>query len=273
MIANLRGPEKNPDLSETARQRLVDERKAWEDRLTDLAAKAHQRRHGPFEEEPLSVMFAPVRARRAIEFYISEKAYETGLPHLRKILKAANKFSTKAPSEAIVRFCRLAGTTSDAVPPFAQMRALFCYGDPSSNGLESNDADEIRRHQEREDIWTASLSPAVLLNGITKVGQEALGEALAQWLALTRELHEMTGKGRSPIAAEINFVAALAHYWRHEVKAVMGNSRSKNYCSDEPWRQRGLFADFVRASAELIPPEYRPHSWDRAIRSVLQQSP
>jgi hypothetical protein len=87
--------------------------------------------------------------------------------------------------------------------------------------------------------------------------QEALGKASRQWLM--RKLHEMTSRGRSPIAAEINFVAAHAHYWRYELKAVLGNSRSENYDDfDERRQQRGLLADFVRLSAEMIPAEYKP---------------
>lgn len=123
--------------------------------------------------------------------------------------------------------------------------------------MGSNNANEIKRQCEREDIWDATLSPGVLLDVAT--GQEALGKALRQWLALMRKLHEMTSRGRSPIAAEINFVAANAHYWRYELKAVLGNSRSANYDDfDERRQQRGLLADFVRLSAEMIPAEYKP---------------
>jgi len=241
----------------------------WRDRLINLASKAYRRQHSRFESEPFSVMFAPVRALDAVRFYISEKEYETKLPSFRKTLKAAKTLSTKTPRETIEGICDLAGTTSDAAPPFAQMRALFCYGDPHSNGLDSDDADEIGRQCEREAIWDATLSPAVLLNG--DIRQEALRKALRQWLALMQKLHGMTGRGRSPIAAEINFVATLAHYWRYELKAVLGNSRSENYDHAEPRRQRGIFADFVRLSAEMIPPEYRPTSdWDHAIRCVLE---
>ena len=71
------------------------------------------------------------------------RSTRTKLPRLRKTLKAVETLSTITPRETIERICRLVGTTSDAAPPFAQMRALFCYGDPNSNGLESNDAKEI----------------------------------------------------------------------------------------------------------------------------------
>jgi hypothetical protein len=142
---------------------------------------------------------------------------------MRKKLKAVNKLSTNVPREASIKFCKLVGTESDALPPFVQMRALFCYGDPHSNGLETDDVGEIRRQREREDTWTSSLCPTVVLDPLAE--DETQEIALRQWLVLASELQRMLGSWRSPIAAEVHFVAALAYYWQHELGAVLGNSR------------------------------------------------
>lgn len=262
MIPNLR-------VRSDADQASKDARREWENRISDLAGNAYRRKHGPFEQEPLSVILAPSHSQRAAEFYISEKVYDAGLPQLRKILKAGKSLSQKAPWEAVARFCELAGTTSDEFPPFAQMRALFCYGDPSSNGLEENDPDKVRDQLEREGIWESTLSPTVILS--ESADEETVSRSWSCWFDLIKKIHERTGRGRSPIAAEVKFVGELAHYWRHELQAPLGNSRAQDYHSNEPAQQRGLFADFVRMSAEVIPPEYRPRSWERAIRNVLEQ--
>ena len=273
LIADLRAAETDLRLSAEARQRLIDEREKREQHLIGLAANAYRRVHGATEIQPLEVTFAPVRARRAVEIYLSDKAFETALPHLRRMLKAFLAAPAVDAHRTIERFTHLVGSSSDIVPPFAQMRALYCYGDPSFNGLETEDGETIRLQCEREKRWATTLSPSVLLEH--KFGQPEIPieAALGEWLSLARQLLTITGTGRSPIVAEINFVAALAHYWRYELQAVLANSRSKNHCADEPWQQRGLFADFVRASAEMIPLEYRTSSWERAIRGVLKPHP
>jgi hypothetical protein len=140
-----------------------------EDQLTDLASKAYKLQHGKFDEEPFeepfpfaepfSVMVAPVRAREAARLYVSEKEFETKLPDFRKCLKAVQKLQTQDLRTAISRFCKLVGAATDEEPPFAQMRALFCYGDPRSHGFEQTEADTIKRQCDREDIWTDTLRP------------------------------------------------------------------------------------------------------------------
>jgi hypothetical protein len=88
----------NLSVQKNAPQEAQDKRKDWEDRLTALASKAYQRQHGKFEEgeaEPLAVINAPVQALAAASFYVSEKAYETKLPHFRKALKQAKVLSER----------------------------------------------------------------------------------------------------------------------------------------------------------------------------------
>ena len=79
------------------------------------------------------------------------------------------------------------------------------------------------------------------------------------------ELSDKTGRGRSPITAEKNFVRVLAHYWEEELGAKPVNSRHLS-------EQSGLFANFIREAAKIIPKAYRPNSWDQAIREVLKKN-
>ena len=117
-------------------------------------------------------------------------------------------------------------------PPFPQMRELASAGE-----------------------WEKKLNPATMR------------EALEGWVKLMDELS--AGSGRSPNTAEKNFVGALAHYWEKELGAKPENSRS---WANQPreFEQKGLFPDFVRKAAEIIPAEYRPASWDHAIREITK---
>jgi len=95
--------------------------------------------------------------------------------------------------------------------------------------------------------------------------------ALTEWIELMDQLSTMAGRGRSPITAETNFVSALAHYWTRELGATLGNSRAWANRPKE-FEQKGLFAIFVREAGQIIPKEYRPSSWDHAIRRAIEAS-
>lgn len=136
------------------------------------------------------------------------------------------------------------------------MRRLFCYGDPEANGLEEKGQEEIDRQFKLEDEWDARLSP------------EVIRTALNTWLGLMNDLSQWAGRGKSPITAEIQFVVSLAAYWTDELTAYLSDSRGET-AGDKTNRQKGNFADFVRAAAEVIPPTYRPGDrWDHAIREA-----
>jgi hypothetical protein len=100
--------------------------------------------------------------------------------------------------------------------------------------------------------WRNKLNPAMVRR------------ALERWLELMDELSDKTGRGRPPITAEKNFVRVLAHYWEKELGAKPINSRRLS-------EQSGLFANFIREAAKIIPTAYRPKSWDQAIREVLKK--
>jgi hypothetical protein len=224
-------------------------------RLTEMASQAYGRYHRDSDTnsdtEPFAVSMAPVRVQSAVEFYVSEKEFEMKLPAFRKMLRDGDlRKATNALSRAL--------GSSDTLPPFAQMRSLFCYVDPNSNGLEYGGPEQIKQRQEREDLWDTRFSAA------------RLGELLGQWQSLMDQLHRLTGAGRTPIMAERGFVSALARYWTGELGCKLYSARAHSFFKEGvEAKQAGAFANFVRAAAEIIPTNYRPTAWDHAIREVI----
>jgi hypothetical protein len=222
-------------------------------------------------------IFAPEKAQQAAEFYVSAKQYETPLPDFRKTVDRKKKGSIAFVADQLLKLLQ-----SENEPPFAQMRALFCSADPTVDGLdgpgEQQDTPEEAEEPEGDDqpydddadepegIWRTKYSP------------EVLKDILTQWLQLLDDVHKSAGggpsaPGRSPIDAEINFVSWLAAYWQNELGLPLSSGRGTPADANNH-DQQGLFADFVRKAAEIIPiemipKERRPASWEHAIRENL----
>ena len=196
---------------------------------------------------------APARALRAAEWFVSSKDHEIPLPVFRQMLDRQ-----KSGSFAAVAAQLLALLKNDIQPPFAQMRDLFLSSDPAKNGFDkSPNADE------REGIWR------------TQYSSEVMKSHLTQWLKLMDELHKRAGGGSSapgpsPIEAEVAFVGWLVSYWHGELGLPLSSGRGTP-ADRNKHDQQGLFADFVRKAAEIIPPEFRPYAWDHAIRKNLPE--
>ena len=249
-------------LPKEASQEAKDVRKAWEDRLAALVLSAYRRQEGEFVAAPLSVALAPLRALQAVSFYVSEKRYEANVQKVRKVLEDLKESS--ATRDAVENFCERVGTKSDVDPPFAQMRALFCCGSDGNN-TNSVDNDPLERERAREAAWADSLSPSVLCD--PKTDAEVLSAGISQWIDLLNELSEMA---RSPIAAEINFLASLAFYWETEARLQLGRAQIAGSQRDRRRQQHSYFADFVRAVAELLPDKHKPDSWEPALAHLFE---
>ncbi len=197
---------------------------------------------------------AYAKARKKPVSYYDDK--DEPIPVILAPNKAANAashfVSEKGFEVALMNFRRLVADTGKsslrgavirllekmppaASPPFPQMRKFAGGGE-----------------------WKKKLDPTIVR------------EALERWVELLGELSKMTGSGRSPIAAQKKFVADLAHYWKKELRSKPGNSRSGANQTKE-FEQKGLFSKFVRTAAEIIPAEYRPISWDHAIREIIER--
>jgi len=154
---------------------------ATADQLTALAARVFAGEHrGDRDEEPFAVIMAPVRAQAAAEHYVSEKAFQTSLPEFRRMISGKNKASLRHAVEQLKGHL-----ATGAVPPFAQMRSAYCYGDPNFNGLETDDDATHELQLRNETLWDF------------RYGPEALGRTLQLWLDLMTRLEADAGK-RSP---------------------------------------------------------------------------
>lgn len=194
---------------------------------------------------------APGRALRAAEFFVSSKEHEIPLPAFRQMLDRREKGSLPAVAAQLLGLLK-----NDVQPPFAQMRRLFLSKDPTENDFDKTEADDGP-----ENVWMAQYSPEVMKSHLT------------QWLRLMDELYRRAGGGSSapgpsPIEAEVAFVGWLVGYWQGELGLPLSSGRGDPPDGNKH-DQQGLFAHFVRTAAEIIPPEFRPHSWDHAIRKNL----
>jgi hypothetical protein len=194
---------------------------------------------------------APGRALRAAEFFVSSKEHEIPPPVFRRMLDRQKQGSLPAVAAQLLGLLE-----NDVQPPFAQMRALFLSSDPAVNNFDKTEADDGP-----EKIWMAQYSSEVMKSHLT------------QWLRLMDELYKRAGGGSSapgpsPIEAEVAFVGWLVGYWQGELGLPLSSGRGTPP-DDNKHDQQGSFADFVRKAAEIIPPEFRPHSWDHAIRKNL----
>jgi hypothetical protein len=243
--------------------------------LTEMVDRALERMKGvdaefdPAGKAIFASIFAPDRAQRAAQFYVTTKQHQVALPDFRKVVDRKKKGSIAAAAANLLDLLQ-----SDNQPPFAQMRALYCSMDPSVDGLdEPSDAEELPEplsdgekeapydhdSSDPEGIWRAKYTPDVMR------------DILTQWLGLMDELYKQAGggkAGRSSSEAEINFVSWLAAYWHGELGLPLSSGRGA-----PPDRnlhdQQGSFAQFVRRAADLVPAKYRPYSWDHAIRENL----
>lgn len=205
---------------------------------------------------PMDVMLCGTKVEQAAAWYVSDRHYQMDLPRFRDLVSGSAGEDGRL-KRAIDELSELLG--SDARPPFAQMKSLYCYGDAGATDLDGNPSrEEYERRCSREDEWDAEYSAA------------KVKRALEVWQGLMNQLVGSVPAGRPPLEAERQFVGTLASCWTRDLGAKLTNSRNQNY-SDEGSRsgQQGLFVEFVYAAAEVIPAEYRPAKWDNAIRSVI----
>jgi hypothetical protein len=165
------------------RHRIVPSIRISDELAADIGAiafKAFLREHEPRKDDdtylPEQDIFihttASLAAEKAINHFLEEKGYEVPLPKLRELTKADSRLANSVRK-------LLEHLPEDGSAPFAQMRALYCYGKSAPERLD-DPKDEL------EDVWKTRLSAA------------AVKAVLAQWLSLMEELHKQVSAGRSP---------------------------------------------------------------------------
>ena len=252
------------------------------DKLHRIAFSAYKRSHKglageDLDEKEVWIHTATTLAvEQAIAHYISEKYHEIPPPDFRQAVKTEGRGESaiaKAVKKLQDAIQGLQGvlpkedplelTQALNPPPFEQMRALYCYDDTESDGLD-NDGDEAEK---REDLWDIRFSPA------------AVQETLKLWLNLMETLHRRAGMGAAPASAKVDFVHELAKFWTTDIGGRLVNSRTqpsykegaKGFKEGSLHGQQGLFAEFVRAAAKGIPPDFPRTAWDAPIRRVTER--
>ena len=242
-------------------------------KLHQIAFSAYKRSHeelagDALEEKSVGLYTAITLAvEHAINHYISEKKYEIAPPDFRRMVKTEGRGESEI-AKAVKRLRdAVQGLTvvlpEESAPPFEQMRALYCYDDTETDGLDS-DGDEAEK---KEDLWDNRFSPAAVL------------ETLKLWLNLMETLHRRAGMGAAPASAKADFVRELAAFWTKEIGGRLGASRkessqkpgAKKLKKDSTRGQKGPFAEFVYAATEGIPIGAARMSWDDAIRKVAER--
>lgn len=213
--------------------------------LGDIAVRAARRQSRKRWDEDTEIYIhatAALAAEKAISDFVSQISHEIPLPEFRAMV---------GPNGKLVKSIKNLNKhlASENAPPFEQMRSLYCFGDPESDGLSV-------RSGKHEKIWRNQFSPNVVK------------AALKNWLKLMDQLHKRMGRGRSPSSAQADFVRQLAGYWKEDLKAPLGSSRSVDF------GQTGLFAEFVFAAAAGIPkkgPGSSRLKWDHVIREISEE--
>jgi hypothetical protein len=213
--------------------------------LGDIAVRAARRQSRKRWNEETEIYIhatAALTVEKAISDFVSQMSYEIPLPEFRAMVGPNGKLA-KSIKELNKHLA------SEKAPPFEQMRSLYCFGDPESDGLSV-------RNVKHEKTWRNQFNPNVVK------------AALEIWLNLLGQLHKRMGRGRSPNSAQADFVRQLAGYWKEDLKAPLGSSRSADY------GQTGLFAEFVFAAARGIPEKGARSSrlkWDHVIREISEE--
>jgi hypothetical protein len=245
----------------------------WADELTQIVNLANppssQSANPPEEDLPESfdVILVDVKAKLFAEHYVSEKENETPMKAFRRTVNRKAKGSIAAAVYQLLQHL-----ADENQPPFAQMRSLFCTADATTDGFDKSSSEDNEvfdtetedpfdaGKQLPEHQWSIKYSPLVVK------------EILARWLDLMDTIYIDTGTGRPPDTAENRFVFLLADYWKNNLRLPLVSGRGVQPGSDRH-DQQGPFANFVRKAAEIIPPEYRPETWDYAIRKNVGKKP
>jgi hypothetical protein len=141
--------------------------------------------------------------------------------------------------------------TNEYMPPWPQMRTLFCLGNPFSDGAD------LVGEKALEEFWVEHRHPAFVKR------------VLQEYLVLIDKLKELAAGTKPVQVPERMFVEELAYFWTNTLKLPIKNGRGPGGC------QHGHFAEFIREALTLYykypdRPEMRVGQLDGHIREVAR---
>jgi hypothetical protein len=176
----------------------------------------------------------------ALRWYVSDAAFQADVPNVRKQLSALKRtierFNEQLPSE-----------TTTLGHFLSKTYAGTCF-------LRSERQPTERQLIALEEHWR------------DRVGLSALRDTLGTVLRNVEAAQVLLGKAKTVSHRERTFVRRLAHVWKNAVGRWPTSSRDPIEI-----HQAGAFADFVRATAKLLPPDFMIGSLDRAIRAACER--
>jgi hypothetical protein len=175
----------------------------------------------------------------ALRWYVSDAAFQADVPNVRKQLSALKRtierFNEQLPSETTALWHFLSKTYAGT-----------CF-------LRSERQPTERQFIALEDHWR------------DRVGLVALKDTLSTALRNVEAAQILLGTAKTVRHRERMFVRRLAHVWNNAVGRWPTSSRDPI-----EGHQAGAFADFVRATAKLLPKDFLIGSLDRAIRAACK---
>jgi hypothetical protein len=176
----------------------------------------------------------------ALRWYVSDAAFQADVPNVRKELSKLKRI--------IERFIeQLPGETTTLGHFLSKTYAGTCF-------LRSERQPTERQLIALQEHWR------------DRVGLLALRDTLRTVLRNVEAAQVLLGKAKTVRHRERTFVRRLAHVWKNAVGRWPTSSRDS---IEGP--QAGAFADFVRATASVLPQDFRIGSLDRPIRAACER--
>ena len=176
----------------------------------------------------------------ALRWYVSDAAFQADAPKVRKELSKLKRIIERYNEQ-------LPGETTTLGHFLSKTYAGTCF-------LRSERQPTERQLIALQEHWR------------DRVGLLALRDTLCTVLRNVEAAQVLLGRSKTVRHRERTFVRSLAHVWKNAVGRWPKSSRDpiENH-------QAGAFADFVRATASVLPHDFRIGSLDRAIRAACER--
>ena len=176
----------------------------------------------------------------ALRWYVSDAAFQADAPKVRKELSKLKRIIERYNEQ-------LPGETTTIGHFLSKTYAGTCF-------LRSERQPTERQLNGLQEHWRE------------RVGLLALRDTLCTVLRNVEAAQVLLGRSKTVRHRERTFVRRLARVWKNAVGRWPTSSRDPI-----EFHQAGPFADFVRATASVLPHDFRIGSLDRVIRAVCER--